>query len=123
MKYKVIRYFTDLQDNNFAYNAGDAFPREGKNVSQERVEELLSSNNKQGRPLIEAVKGESVLLSDDFSQHMNTPTTTGYDYSKNDIMRMPKNELRELGSKLGIEDAENLTGGALKPLIINALKL
>ena len=27
--YKVIKYFTDLQDNEHPYNAGDTFPRDG----------------------------------------------------------------------------------------------
>lgn len=53
--YKVIKYFTDLQDKNHAYNVGDIFPREGLNVSQKRLKELLGPNNKQHKPLIEEV--------------------------------------------------------------------
>lgn len=55
--FKVLRYFTDLQDNNYAYNAGDTFPREGMAVSADRITELSSSANKQGVPLIEEVRG------------------------------------------------------------------
>ena len=54
--YKVIKYFTDLQDNQYAYNAGDTFPRKGKEVSKERLEELASANNKRKQPLIKLVK-------------------------------------------------------------------
>lgn len=54
--YKVICYFTDLQDNGFAYNVGDVYPRNGLNVSPERITELSGSNNKQGKPLIEEVE-------------------------------------------------------------------
>lgn len=54
--YKVINYFTDLQDNGFAYNVGDTYPRNGLKVSPERIAELSGSNNKQGKPLIEEVK-------------------------------------------------------------------
>lgn len=50
--YKVIRYFTDLQDSNHAYNAGDEYPREGLSPTAERFAELAGSNNKQGVPLI-----------------------------------------------------------------------
>lgn len=53
--YRVIKYFTDLQDNKYAYNVGDAFPREGVTVTQERLDELAGSENKQGVPLIEEV--------------------------------------------------------------------
>lgn len=54
--YKVIKYFTDLQDNNYAYNVGDTFPHDGLVVSEERLDELSGSKNKQGEPLIEEVK-------------------------------------------------------------------
>lgn len=50
--YKVIKFFTDLQDNNFPYKAGDIYPRQGLKVSKERLAELSSSENKQGEPLI-----------------------------------------------------------------------
>ena len=53
--YKVIKYFTDLHDNNHPYNVGDVFPREGVTVKEERLAELAGSNNKQGVPLIERV--------------------------------------------------------------------
>lgn len=56
MKYRVIKYFTDLQDNDFAYNAGDSFPREGKEVTPERIKELSGANNLRGIALIEEVR-------------------------------------------------------------------
>lgn len=54
--YKVIHYFTDLQDNNHEYNVGDTFPRIGLEVSDKRIQELAGSDNKQYKPLIEEVK-------------------------------------------------------------------
>lgn len=56
MTNKVIKYFTDLQDNNHEYNEGDVFPREGKEVSEERLAELSTKNNRQGVPLIDRVQ-------------------------------------------------------------------
>lgn len=56
MTYKVIKFFTDLQDNEHPYNEGDFFPRSGVTVSAERLEELSGSDNKQGVPLIKAVE-------------------------------------------------------------------
>ena len=53
--YKVIKYFTDLQDNNYAYYVGDTFPRNGVDAGAERVAELSSDKNLQGVPLIEEV--------------------------------------------------------------------
>ena len=53
--YKVIKYFTDLQDNNYAYYVGDTFPRNGVDVDAERIAELASDKNRLGVPLIEEV--------------------------------------------------------------------
>lgn len=53
--YRVIKYFTDLQDNKQPYNPGDEFPRDGLKVSQKRLDELASNKNKRGEPLIEFV--------------------------------------------------------------------
>ena len=54
--YKVIKFFTDLQDNDHPYNVGDVFPRKGVTVSAERLAELAGNYNKQGQPLIELVE-------------------------------------------------------------------
>lgn len=54
--HKVIKYFTDLHDNNHPYNVGDTFPRSGVTVSDERIAELAGYNNKQGQPLIALIE-------------------------------------------------------------------
>ena len=56
MSFKVIRFFTDLQDNDHPYNVGDIFPREGVEVTAERAAELAGRFNAQKMPLIVAVK-------------------------------------------------------------------
>jgi len=53
--YRVIRYFTDLQDDNYRYDVGDEYPRLGLKPSLARIVELSGSNNKQKAPLIEEV--------------------------------------------------------------------
>ena len=53
--YKVIKSFTDLKDNNYAYHVGDTFPHNGVEVGAERVAELSSDKNLQGVPLIEEI--------------------------------------------------------------------
>ena len=53
--YKVIKYFTDMQDNDFAYQVGDEYPRKGMSVLQSRINELAGSKNRQGVPLIEEI--------------------------------------------------------------------
>ena len=53
--YKVIKHFTDMQDNNFAYQVGDEYPRKGLSVLPSRIKELASDKNRQGVPLIEEI--------------------------------------------------------------------
>ena len=53
--YKVIEYFEDGQDNRHPYSAGDTFPREGVTVSEERLAQLSSTNNRRGKVLIEEI--------------------------------------------------------------------
>lgn len=59
--YRVIKYFTDLQDDNHAYNEGDMYPRKGYKPSVERIEELATAKNVRHRPLITVVVSEKVL--------------------------------------------------------------
>ncbi len=48
-----------MQDNNYAYDPKDparnTYPRKGLNVLQSRINELASSKNRQGCPLIEEI--------------------------------------------------------------------
>ena len=57
--YKVIKHFTDMQDNNYAYYPEDparnTYPRKGLNVLPSRIKELASDKNRQGCPLIEEI--------------------------------------------------------------------
>lgn len=113
MSYEVIHFFTDLQDFNHPYKVGDKFPRLGMNVSEARLKELSSKNNKQGKPLIKLVventEDESVI--------------TENQYTKTDINRMSTAELKELAKEKGIENAEDITGGELKKILIEKLGL
>lgn len=54
IKYEVIQDFKDLQDNNKIYLKGDTFPKpSNKKIEEERLTELLSDKNNQGRPVIQ----------------------------------------------------------------------
>ncbi len=58
MQYIVVKDFSDIQDDRHVYHAGDIFPRMGFEVSDERVAELASKNNKRGEILIRAIDAE-----------------------------------------------------------------
>lgn len=55
MTYEVIKYFTDLQDNDYEYNVGDIFPRKRLRVTDERLRELSTDENRQRVPLIKPI--------------------------------------------------------------------
>ena len=50
MKYQVLVDFTD-KENKHIYREGDKYPYKGR-TKKVRIEELLSSNNMRGQPLI-----------------------------------------------------------------------
>lgn len=54
--YRVIKHFTDLQDNQHPYYVGDPYPREGMEVAPSRITELSTNRNRQGEPLIQLVE-------------------------------------------------------------------
>ena len=58
MAYRAVTTFTDLQDNNHMYQAGDLFPRKGFKVSDERLVELSTDKNRRHKPVIEEVLEE-----------------------------------------------------------------
>lgn len=59
MAYKAIERFKDLKDDKYVYEVGDKYPRKGKRASKARIAELLGSENRRGRPVIEEVEEES----------------------------------------------------------------
>lgn len=121
MSYKVIHYFTDLQDFNHPYHVGDTFPREGMKVSEERLKELSTSKNKQGKPLIALDKSEEVV-KEDLEVNVEELVTSS-EYTKTEINRMSTAELKELATKEGIDDAKNMTGTELKKILIEHFNL
>lgn len=58
--YKAISYFKDMKDNMHSYNPGDKFPRDGLEVSEERIAELASDKNRRGKAVIELVEEKKV---------------------------------------------------------------
>lgn len=59
MEYVVIEAFVDLQNDNHRYSVGDKFPHAEIEVSDKRISDLLSGNNRRKRPLIKEVKEEA----------------------------------------------------------------
>lgn len=108
--YRVLTYFTDMQDNNHPYTEGKPFPRDGLIVSEARLKELSSTNNRRGIKLIEFVEDEK-------PQEQPKPLT------KTEINRMAISELRELASKNRIQNTEDMTGAEIKKALISRFEL
>lgn len=53
--YRVLVAFSDLNDKNYVYHPGDKYPREGIDVSVDRLTSLSSSSNRLGKPIIELI--------------------------------------------------------------------
>ena len=119
-KYVVVyAKFKDLQDNNYIYKKGDVYPREGLEPTKERIKELSSKNNKQGKPLIKKVEDAK---KDDFSKYMNPPIEkTEVAYTKTEINRMSTADLKELAKENGIDDG--LNGAEIKKALIDKFGL
>lgn len=85
-KYKVIKSFKDLQDDDFIYGAPNGlYPREGLEVSQDRINEIIEAG------YIENLEVEDVIQSD-----------------SNEITQVPNedwtiDEIKEYLDYLGIE--------------------
>lgn len=58
MAYKVIKDFTDEQSGGRVYRKDNVFPAEGLQVTDERLKELSTKENKRNEVLIEEVKAE-----------------------------------------------------------------
>ena len=58
MKYKVLVDFTD-KETKHVYRVNDKYPVKGR-TKNARIEELLSSNNMRGQPLICVMEDEEV---------------------------------------------------------------
>lgn len=74
MRYKVIRYFVDLHDLGHVYCEGDIFPRDGLTVSDQRINELSSSDNRRGVPLIVKIKDTQECVSEVKEEPLKTET-------------------------------------------------
>lgn len=106
MSYKVISPFTDLQDGNHAYSVGDIFPREGvAMISEKRIAELASADNKQGRPLISNGETPKVEVAEEKPVVDAAPVDKKpqADMTAEDVKAMKYFTLKSVAEKHGIE--------------------
>lgn len=98
MKYKVIKFFTDLQDGDHPYNVGDVFPREGVTVTEARFQELSTAANRQGVPLIQVVEEDP----DNGNTTFGIPIVEGH-FDEKSLSAMKNDDLSKLAQDLGLD--------------------
>lgn len=52
-EYRVIVPFVDFEDGNYLYSKGEKYPRNGAKPIDNRIDFLLSTKNRIGKPVIE----------------------------------------------------------------------
>lgn len=139
MEYIVIEQFADLLDNGYAYRPGDTFPRDGKDVSQERIAELSSNNNKLHRALIAKVEADAVVEVEPETVAEVDPDANritkevdvdaveakikeySKEYTRNDINHLTGKKLRPIAEEIGIDNPEQYTVPELKDMVATKL--
>ena len=66
MEYKTLKAIRDLQDNEHYYKKGEAYPRKGFEVAQERLDELVQIGAiEKTQDLNKLTKAELIELAED----------------------------------------------------------
>lgn len=106
--YKVIRYFTDAQDNEYAYNVGDVYPRKGHTVSKSRINDLLSGNNFQKVPLIALDKDAVINKTEEPKEEPKEEPQAepSVEWTSEEIDKMPFMKLKSIAKKNGVDVTE-----------------
>lgn len=81
--YEVVKDFKDLQDKGYVYRARDPFPREGVEVSEDRIQELSSVENKRKEILIKSKEPDN--KKPEFEMENLTPESIKEQYTNDEI--------------------------------------
>lgn len=128
-RYVCIVPFADIYDNYHDYFVGDAFPHDGRWIDPSRLNALLTNANALGKPLIKnaeevAIKSDKKVVKNESKKDIVADETNeGKPYTKSEINRSNLADLKQIASEVGIDGADDKTGGELKKLIIEKLGL
>lgn len=93
MAYIVTRNIIDTKDNNRFYETGDTFPREGFEVSKDRIAELIGKG-------VLGVKGEE---APETPSQAPTEEEAPAEETEKPVEKLKVAELKELLDKAGVE--------------------
>ena len=114
--YIVVNKFKDLEDNDYLYKIGNVYPHEKREVSEERIKELSTKNNKLKKVLIKEVD----ILDLNQEQLCEVATIEGIDLkmlileklnaADNEVNDNQKlKEIQEKAKDLGIEFSNDMS--------------
>lgn len=123
--YIVIDNFNDLEDNRHKYVVDDIYPYEKRDVSQERIEELSTVNNKLKRALIKEVSLDEMSVEQLVSYAKREKIDLvqvildelKQDTDNNDDSLKELEHLRKIAKKMKIEFSDETGIEELKELI------
>ncbi len=118
MQYVVTRYFTDAQDNEYAYHEGDIYPREGHTVSEARLKDLLSGNNFQRIALIKRVEKVEAPKKKEVQEEVQDNENVVW--TEDEINKMPFMKLKAIAKQNGI-DVEDKKASEIREELIEKL--
>lgn len=119
--FKVIKDFTDLEDNNHLYSKGDIFPFEKKEIKAERIDELTSKKNKRKTVLIKLAELKDFEVDALFKY---AKACIDVKSLLIEALNDEKNieELKQKATEMGINYDENISVQELQKLIDTAEK-
>ncbi len=120
MQYVVTRYFTDAQDNEYAYHEGDIYPREGHTVSEARLKDLLSGNNFQRIALIKRVEKVEAPKKKEVQEEIQDNENVVW--TEDEINKMPFMKLKAIAKQNGIEVEDRKASEIREELIEKLVK-
>lgn len=122
--YIVVNKFEDLEDNKYLYNVGKIYPHEKRDISEKRIKELSSKENKLKKVLIKEVD----ILELSQEQLCEVATIEGIDLKKLILAKLTSEdnkvsddkkikEVQRKAKKLGIEFSNDMSIEELNKLI------
>lgn len=116
--YRAVTYFVDRLDGNHAYKPGDIFPRQGIEVSEERINQLLTGNNNANLVVIEEVKDvndvKEVIEIEEAEEEVPFAPKK---YTAKQLESMKVADIEELAYELGYEINATLKADIIKEFI------
>ena len=108
---RAVTVFVDRFDNNYAYKPGDIFPRDGIEVSEDRIKQLLSGENNANLKCIEVVKAE---VKEDVEEEV---PFTSKKYTAKQLENMKIADIEDLAYDLGYEINATLKADIIKEFL------